>query len=388
MKNKIALDYVEPDLKAATLQEAEADHLVDVSLGISSYENAVIYPGIADLGGGVVDRDGKFVRLTSIYNGVNQEGAYDAKIEDEDCEVVYLGMFYSCWGHCITDCLKHLWILNSPQRRSLEQYKFVYTTTNWGSEIGANFRTMLSLLGLDVDSAERVQVPKRYKRVLVPDPCIYYDLSESRMFYTTEYQAMVQILIDRAMEKFRSEEQNCARKVYFTRSGVKDFRNDVANDRVLDSVFQSCGYEIVRPETLSFVEMVRLLSQTEEFASPDGSCAHNALFLPLGSKSVVVRRAKYINKTQSMIDQLRGLESIPIDANYSCLLYDRSLPMCGPFFVYINKRLAAFSGMRRECPVGRFAQYVCMSIYRQFRHMCGVLLRGMGVLRRRKLEAE
>lgn len=124
--------------------------------------------------------------------------------------------------------------------------------------------------------------------------------------------------------------------------------------------FAEAGFEIVRPESLTFREMVRLLGETAEFASTEGSCAHNSLFLPQGTKVLIVRKANYVNWHQLAINRVRDLDVTYVDSSWSpaLLRYERNDPVAGPFFLYVNSRLAKILGVRRCFPLGAFIHYV------------------------------
>lgn len=375
----VCLKYVDPDLLEATKVASETDYCVKTPLSVVAYDSAVVYPGVTNVGGGVVDAGGRYVAHTSVYDGMGQEGSYPTDILDDDSEVVYLGMFYSCWGHCLTDCLQHLWFLNSQNvSAGIKKLKFVYCRTDWGGEMGANFKKMVELLGFDWNQVVKVEKPTRFRRVHVPDSC-YCRLGASRDDrYTPEFSVMIETIINRGLNGITPSAPS--RNVYFSRSGIHDYRDVTNNEKVIEDVFKGLGYEIFRPETLDLVQMLKLLAVTKSFAASDGSCAHNSVFLPKCSESIVVRKAKYVNATQALIDHLRNLNACYIDANLSNLLFDKRYPMCGPFFVYRNKRFASFANGKSHFPLLGYLIYC--SYYFNRVHIHKVRFFGVRLLRK------
>ena len=63
--------------------------------------------------GGIVDGNGNFVKESFVHYGVG--GAYTPtkEIQHSSATVVYLGLFYPVWGHCITDNIRRMWFLTS-----------------------------------------------------------------------------------------------------------------------------------------------------------------------------------------------------------------------------------------------------------------------------------
>lgn len=353
----VNLDYVDPALAKQTVFEAEFGYFSDRRLGVPAYDSALVLPGTAR-GGGVIGSDGKLVDCSVVQNGWPKGGFYESgPVESLDEEVVYLGMFYSCWGHAITDNLKHLWFLASSEVDArIKRLKFVYTTTHIGPDLPRNFLRLLELLGFGPDRIARIDRPTRFRRVYVPDPCYGPVKPGTPYRYTREYER----LISSAIAAVGAEDGSVDRSVYFTRTGWKLDRAE--GEERIEKVFRDLGYEVVRPENLTFDEMVRLLSRVRNFAATDGSCAHNAAFLPEGSRAVVVRKARYCNFYQAIIGQVRRLDTVYVDANRSDWLRYERVPAFGPFFLYVNERLAAFAGIRPHFPRLAYCIYALRSI--------------------------
>jgi len=345
------LDYVDPALARQTAFEAGFGFFSDRRLSVTAYDSALVLPGCAR-GGGVIGADGKLVECSVVQNGWPKGGFYESpEPEAVDEDVVYLGMFYSCWGHAITDNLKHLWFLGDEAADGrIKRLKFIYTTTHIGPVLPENFLRLLQVLGFDPGRIVRIERPTRFRRVYVPDPCFGPITSGTPYRYTREYGRMVSSVI----AAVAAGEGSPGRSVYFTRTGWGLDRAE--GESRIEKVFRDLGYEIVHPERLTFEEMVRLLARVRNFASTDGSCAHNALFLPEGARAIVIRKAKYCNFYQAIIGQVRHLDTVYVDANRSDMLHDDNVPAFGPFFLYVNERLAAFAGIRPHFP--RFAYLV------------------------------
>jgi hypothetical protein len=78
-----------------------------------------------------------------------------------------------------------------------------------------------------------------------------------------------------------------SRRIYAARSGVATRRlvNEEQLERVLEDSF---GFEIVRPESLTFADQRQMFSEISIFAAPFGAALANSVFMPEGGALVVV----------------------------------------------------------------------------------------------------
>ena len=91
----------------------------DVKLKVQRFSQGIILPQKMEINapmwglGGVCDKDNNFVQ-SSFYDGgwAKHGGGYDWEDEEYiDEDVVYVGMFYSHWGHFLIDLTGRMWYL-------------------------------------------------------------------------------------------------------------------------------------------------------------------------------------------------------------------------------------------------------------------------------------
>lgn len=351
LAGQLEMRYVEPRLRTKTMESERVCYCVERELGFQAYRNAVVYPGVSRKGyGGVVDSAGVCVPNTSVTADCAQLGANPDCIPiDSDESVVYLGMMFGCWGHCITDCLQRFWVFGEGGIHSAARgKKFVYTVTDWRRGLPKSFFDLLGILGVNKDQLTLIEQPTRFKEVIIPDSCFYHNLKSGLLEYTKDYASLI--------GRLRVPGLVATRKIYFSRrnwTGSQSF-----GEERFESLFNARGYEIVYPEQLTFDEQRRLLSETKELVSTEGSLAHNALFMSKGARVVIIRKARYVNHYQPVVNEIAGIEPIYIDANMSHLLFVRNRPWIGPFFLYVNSRLASFLGCKPSFPVFTYLRYV------------------------------
>ena len=372
----VDLRYVNEKSRAAFADFIDYESYDAKPLNVRCVEGGIIVPGeaggIADSGAMLVESMAYRVVCPERFRRVPE--TYD--VIDE--EVFYLGCFESCWGHCITDNLKHLWPLCGSDAAKYRGMKWVFTMVHPEKPLPKNFIEVLGLLGIDEAKIVKVSYPTRFRKLYLPEECFYVDEKTCRRYYTKEYLGM----IDSLMEKILNRDVcgSSLEKVYFTRTGWKKGNPDFG-ERHVEDAFKQKGYAIIRPETLSFSEMVRIINGCKCFASTEGSCAHNSLFMKKGSRLVVVRKADYICEYQIPINQMRNLDVVYVDANGTTLLESKSCPFSGPFFLYCNDKLSLLLGIPKCFPIqswiGYFLCWAYLCVKKPFRKVVRYIKRSL-----------
>lgn len=96
-------------------------------------------------------------------------------------------------------------------------------------------------------------------------------------------------------------------------------RNQVGEERIAN-YFQSKGYAVIRPETLSIEEQLNIYANCENYASSLGSIAHNTLFTKDNINAIFIPRlfaSNRLNSYQNAINDLRNLNVSYIDTTLS-----------------------------------------------------------------------
>lgn len=346
---KTSFRYVHSKAQGDLERFAKHDYLSKKELGVRKIVRGMIVPGPA----GGVAQEGSFVEGSMSYTVRCRNPKYwnippVDQVKEVDEEVLYLGSFEGCWGHCITDNFNKLWIVESPLVEQYKNKRWVYIVDDSSKELPSNFAACLRKIGIPLENLVRIIEPTLFRAVYLPDECFYSDPVTTYRYYTREYEKLI--------EKCTEISHNPTRRVYLSRSGWRNNKVDFGEHNVI-KVFEELGYEIVTPQGLSFDETVRLMGECKVLASTEGSCAHNSLFLPKGSELVIIRKADYINEYQPPINQLRDLQVTYIDANWSCLV-DSRYPFSGPFFMYCTSELAEFAECKHLFPIVDFIKYI------------------------------
>lgn len=338
----------------------EKDYYLDEMMGIQAVNYGLVFPSRDSNPGGVTDGDGvTFIENTSLHIG--KGGAYhyeESEVEIVDEEIVYLGMFYDCWGHCITDCLAHLWFVNDAEL--LERYKnlkWIYIGFERLENMNVNFRRCLEKLGIDESRLQYVSSVTKFRKIYIPDDCFTCDPKIGDRFYTSEYKS----LIDRISSGIAPSNHS---KVYFTRTAFKNKKD--FGEAAIEDAFRNKGFEIIRPEQLSLDEQIAVLKGCDEFATTEGSVSHNAVFLKEGTKCDIVRKSERRNEYQDTINQMLALKTSYFDSYCRGMEYDKERPWNGPFLLRIDKSLANYLGCHTTFP---FRTYLTLKTKRLFHRL-------------------
>ena len=254
---------------------------------IRTFDSAIVQPEqIGRFASGCVVAESGVVRDTllspCLYHNVDLR-IRDSEVVTESCDALFIGCFYNCWGHSLTDSLRYLWVFLPRYRKMLVEAagnaKIVYVTAGGecGRKFGKNFAEMLDVLGVPRERIIEIRKPTRFRRLFVPTPSFYEDEKIDR-HCTDKYKETIDYIIDAVVPRSAAPDKI----VYFTRSkwqhgfARKDF-GEIAIERAVKRAYPDC--EMVAPETLSFKELVKLVASCKMLITTEGSIGHNSLFL-------------------------------------------------------------------------------------------------------------
>lgn len=341
--HKFNLQYIADTRTKLYLQREESkSHLYDKPLECLDIEHGIVLPskdwteeGL--LYGGVCDSKGNFVEESGFRERGNLPYSYDASnVIYKDEEVLFIGFFLNCYGHGITDHIKKLWFLETQEYKNLiaqnPQMQVIYIVEKnlplppWQKEI-------FHLAGIDYNSWEQIKNLTCYKHIYIPENSLI-NSHEYRMF-TPEFRRT----IDKIKLSIKPLEFT-ASKIYFTRTGIRNYRRECGENRV-EKIFRKKGFRIYSPENLTVEQQIALLMNCDEFASTEGSCAHNSIFCKPNTKVLILRKADYANSYQIMINEFARLDVTYIDIHHSSNV-DIRQPWHGPFYMYVSPYLKKY----------------------------------------------
>ena len=311
-------------------------------LSYRSFRNGVIQPEIIEsnrLALGLYAEE-KYINCSQSleYTVRGREKKKSNNYKTSDAKVIYIGPLIKCWGHFITDCLSTLWFFIDEQfKTKFSEYKIAYIPIE-GFQMKGNYKRMFEILGIELQRFVIVSEPTMFNEVIVPD-CSFYDTEKSiiRMF-TDEYKHT----IDYIKSHYNNNVPKHGDKIYFTNSTYAKTKKAFGLEKI-DNYFLSKGFEVIHPERFSLDEQLDLLINCSIFASTDGSCGHNSIFLSDKSKAIIIPRGPDKTGYQECLCYVHDVDFSYIDSTLSIFTPDKKTHV-GPFFYYVSEELMSYFG--------------------------------------------
>lgn len=338
--NSICYDYLRPK-KAGFLKEwFDAPFVERTDLGIWQGSNATILPLRKFVGdnllfgrGGVVDYNGAYVESSCINQRLNYSYEYaDFAFKDE--KVVYCGYLINHWGHFLVEAVARLWYFLQNDH-TIDKYVF-FIEENADRQIKGNYKEFLQLLGI-WDKLEIINVPTRYREVIVPELGYKW-----RTYFSQEYLNIFNVVVNNVKTDLNDK---FPEKIFLSRSALAKASNNEFGLESIDNFYERNGYKILFPEKISLSEMILYIRNAKVCASFSGSLPHNMLFANNGQKLVIIERLVLNNEIQVDVNNMRELDVTYVDANIP--IY--TVNMSGPFIIAFNdlmKKYAKDNGMK------------------------------------------
>lgn len=307
--------------------------------------------------GGVIDSDGNFVKESIIYDLKIQRnidriafgGTYNVSLVEEDDRVaIYLGLAHKHWGHFLVDIIQRCWypmvydlLGNSNEKKKCrdgiklpENYIFVFSGFGDNSnKFNGNYAEFFRLLGLDDNKIVFVNLPTKFKRVIVPGIAIY-----PGEFICSVYRILIDTVIEQAMieqKKLQREE-----KIYFSRTHLTGTME--IGEKEIENAMMLSGYKVMYPEELSLGEQIFYWQTAKSIACINGTIPHNCIFAHKNIVLIVFNKMNRIVGYQFTMDIVQGITPIYITAYYEPFKrYPLSVSR-GPFWILITDDVKRF----------------------------------------------
>ncbi len=323
--------YLTSHMEALYTKREKRSLLVNDSLQIREYHDVLIVPGK-----GIFDNNRKFIDGTDLHEFKLHQYSEDYIPAVELDEAVFLGTFFYCWGHCLTDNIKRMWIFLS------ENYpRMSYLYNEWDDyKKPRSFESLLEYIvptDIELKLADKVV---RVKRCLLPDTSLVRN--KGGLYYTIAYEQIITRIRDCVVlqntDLYRKMKSSglIADRIYLSRSNANS-RIEIGNQE-FDDLFKKMNYSIVCPEQISFEEQVMILMNCKKLIASEGSVSHNIVFCNPKAEITILKKAKYVNEYQLIIDSLLQKLPVYVDANLSLLTSPKEYYM-GPFMLYKSREL-------------------------------------------------
>lgn len=349
--------FCSEDMRARHAQEVRTPYERQLPLELQSIPGGVVLPlrlsetneAEANEFGGVCTADLQFVQLSLTkrvsppnfpchfrdwFRGASPTEAKN-EVEYVDEEVVFLGALPKHYGHFILEGLARLWCYLEPSNR---KYRAVYISGQ-GED---RFLELFEFFGLNPVDLLKIERPTQFRTVIVPEQSI-----RLHDYFHQNYKLTID-RIKSSVEPIRND------KVYFSKQERKNDR--AIGEMPFEAVLSKNGYAIYFPERMNMRETVAVLKGARTFVASSGTNSHNAIFMEDGAVSVCLSRSMHYHPVQIMIDRMRGLNAVYIDA---FLFSPKNNWSSGPFLLFPTRWFLAFL-------VSRGYKYKFTSLYKRY----------------------
>lgn len=225
-------------------------------------------------------------------------GLPSAKIETTVREGIFFDNEYPDeYGHFLLETLSRVWaLLEFPELRGLPLFS---SARNLGM-----IEFFLKLLGLGDVTVLPVSAPLRVKKLWIASQS--YLLGKG---YTPEARAIYMRL------NTSSTQPGKPMKIFLSRRGLSTNTGRVLiNEAHVEEVFTRHGFQVVRPQDLSFGEQISCYSRSRALGGPSGTAMFNRIFSPIQATEILCGASNYILEDHSNIRQMiEGGECIVIN---------------------------------------------------------------------------
>lgn len=336
--------YLSKSLRLLYEKTEKIDFRMERKLRIRTYYDATIIPGI-----GVYDSNGTFIDGTDLHEGKIHEYDKNIQISQIIDEAVYLGTFFYCWGHCITDNIKRMWIFLDNKYPIA---KYLYSAYDDYPINDSFIKIMQYLIPANLEY-EEIKSAVRVSKLIIPDPCIVTmsDGIHYHRYFIDLINKIKMKALQNANESVDSVAENDRviihgkgaiyisdiekeRRIYFSRRNNKT-KCEFGNIE-LDNIFERAGFQIIYPEEWSLEEQISILNMADVFVVTEGSISHNAMFVNPQCIVVILKKYSLLNGYSTLIDNIIPRTPIYVDSNLS-FITQRGIEYQGPFLIVINK---------------------------------------------------
>lgn len=258
--------------------------------------------------GGVLNAEKLWIEESGIYlhlNGADKivfGGVY--KISQEPTKkihgsVIYMGNFFSHWGHFLLDFIPRLWYAVCEDTTS----PIVYLIDNKEDEISGNYAEMIALMGLDLKRFVPIYEYTECEEIIIPQPGY-----QRGRYYSQRFLDM----LDTVVKNASGLNLPCYDKLYFSRANFAKKSGKEFGYEEIDMALEANGYTIMYPEKLSTIEQVYYIGHCKEFVVAPGGSSMNALFIGPETRIVYLHRDKMLERNNDifMIAHARKVKNV------------------------------------------------------------------------------
>ena len=286
---------------------------INVRRGLPSrhrVHNALYQPVALDETWGLFDASGKIVTASLDPRGpervlsrqlTERQNPLSASEWGEKDEYVFIGYLHAHFGHFLINTLPRLWWAASDDNRD-QRTLLCHTPATIQDLANLTFlQHIFCAMDLDITRVVKFDAPTRVACVDVPS----VSLDEQFAIYPMLRDLCLMIAARLQPQPIRQRSEPLYLSKTSLASGVGFFEGEAA----IEERARAKGFNIVYPETLSFPEQIKTLSEHRVIAGTVGSAFHTLLFCPPGRRVIGLNPINQVNSNFGLIDAVSGVEA-------------------------------------------------------------------------------
>ena len=298
--------------------------ILDIPLEIKCYEKAYVIP---DKILNVFDSEGHFIPFTSKrtynkseYKVPSCDYVSDGQEQYYEEEVLYIGFLRGHWGHFIVDSSIRLWALETEECRN----KRILIKIEGMEDF---YYKLFEQLGIEKEKLLVIDKPTKFDKVLIPE-----------LAYLPEKYISKEFLIpfNRVTANIDLNEQ-IYEKIYLSRVHFAKGKKELG-EKQIQEIFKLNGFKILYPEELSLQEQIWYYKNCKVLVTTNGTVAHNIVFTRNCKELVILRRFEDKNIHQEIINRIKGINLVYINAFHKDSNHNNCLMIRTPeLMAYLKK---------------------------------------------------
>ena len=249
--------------------------------------------------GGLYNEAGQAIAwplLGSSRANIHKPGTCRISPDQEQPRAIYCGVWFSHFGHFITETLPNLCALTQNHRLDANDL-LLFHCLNGKPELPLPSYVLDTLNNIGID-------PEQLRWVTQPTSVVELTLSTPAFQKRFKYDNLLKGAIDRA---FPSPAKMEEKRVFLSRANLSNGSARGDNQHAIEQVFQDHGFETFSPENYSFEEQRQFLASATMLAGLNGSGLHWSLYCPHMTQ---VMSLGWKLKLQDGICHLRGQKHV------------------------------------------------------------------------------
>jgi hypothetical protein len=225
---------------------------------------------------------------------LQKDGSYESKfdLKDKDILKVDYPLYHAdtdhpdVYGHVLLEVIPNLWAQDLITDKAMK----IATSI----KLSPGYLAMFDALGVKPERIERIVGPTYSPTVFLPSKTI-----QRRRFINP----LARNTFDRIKNNLSYKSRIMPyERIYISRSKVNGRK--LLNEKLVEDLFYSLGFEIIHPQELSIYDQVKLFSEAKYIAGSGGSAMHNTLFSNEECKVLIISSIGWVVVADSLICQV------------------------------------------------------------------------------------